>query len=198
MTVIGDAAVAQADTGDKVSVANAVGDVIAQAVIRALTQIFGLETRAQANVLFQLGRRFFGDQVDHPARCAQTVNRIGTVQHFHALDHTRVNSIAFAAAVAQRVGLGYTIDHIQGFAPAQGFTGIGHLLATGREAGNQVAQHRRKVVLNRQLLLELCRVNHRDGIGNGAQRALGAAGADKHLFNIGIGSDSKAGQQRSR
>ncbi len=107
-----------------------------------------METGIHPDALLQLGRRFFGNQVDNATRRAHPMNGVSAVQHLHSLNHVGVDGIALAPAIAQRVGLWYPINHIQRLASAQGFTAVGHLLATGRKTGNQVAQHRGQIVLN--------------------------------------------------
>ena len=90
-----------------------------------------MKANIHPQALFQFVAGALGNQINDAARRAEAVDGIGTVQHFHALQHQRRNSMAVAAATAKGVGLGNAINQVQGFAAAQAFPGAGHFLARG-------------------------------------------------------------------
>jgi hypothetical protein len=109
------------------------------------------------------------------------------VDDFDAFDHRRVDRMRIARAVAQRRRLRHAVDHVQRLPAAQRFAEAGQLLPRRRERRNQVGQHLRQVLGQRQLLFELGTVDHSDGVrqrGLGIRQAAGA-GRDDDAVEVG-------------
>ena len=172
-------------------------------VAQAVGFVVGGGAHAHADVLAQLGAfRAAGHEVDDAAGGAQAVLGAGAVDHLDAFHHGQIDGVAVAAAVAQRVGLRNAVDQEQRVAAAEGFAGVGQLLAAGRIGRDQIAEHLGLIIGDRHLLLDLVPVDHGDFLRCFAGLAVAPGGGHgDRLELIGalrLGGGGDGGRQRQQ
>jgi hypothetical protein len=115
------------------------------------------------------------------------------MQDLDPLEHRVVDDVTVAAAFAQRARLRHAVDHVEGLAAAQALARIRHLLAAGREARDQVAEHGGDVVVDCKLRVQLGCGHDGHRIWNRAQRPLHAARSHHHFFDFAVDAIGRGG-----
>ena len=116
-----------------------------------------------------------------------------------ALEHGVIDDVAVAAAFTQRTRLRHAVDHVERLAAAQTFARVRHLLAAGREARDQIAEHGGDVVVNCELRVQLGCGHDGHCVRNRAQRPFDAARSHHHFFDFAvdaIGGGGRSGQNK--
>ena len=173
-------------------------------VAQAVGFVIGGGAHAHPDVLAQVGAfRAAGDEVDDATGGAQAVLGAGAVDHLDAFHHGQIDGVAVAAAVAQRVGLRNAVDQEQRVAAAEGFAGVGQLLAAGRIGRDQIAEHLGLIIGDRHLLLDLVPVDHGDFLRcfPGLAVAPGGGHGDRLQLVVGVlrlGGGGDGGRQRQQ
>ncbi|MNS81092.1 hypothetical protein D3C72_1147930 [compost metagenome] len=128
----------------------------------------------------RFARRTAGDDIDDAAGAADTLQRVGAVDHFDAFDHRRIDGVRITRTIAQRRGLRHAVDHVQDAASAHAFAIVGHLLARRGEGRDLRGQHARHIRAQCQLLLDVLAGEHGDGVGHGGLALRHARGGRRH------------------